>query len=163
MTRDLDSECCHYLLSNWGCFSPLVKTGDAQICIFFLSWFEKHLLFSPEQEGFLTLVKWLYLHSFLGCRWNLKSWHLYLCSAETFAPSLNIEAIQLFSHMIELSNRKNLITWYEWLVWVMEQFWATALNRCSALNSGIDLIVSIYLEPRGLISFSMLKCWDRVF
>lgn len=31
-------------------------------------------------------------------------------SAETFAPSLNIEAIQLFSHMIELSNRKNLIT-----------------------------------------------------
>lgn len=29
--------------------------------------------------------------------------------SETFAPSLNIEAIQLFSHMIELSNRKILI------------------------------------------------------
>lgn len=100
---------------------------------------------------------------FLGCRWNLKSRHLYLCSAETFAPSLNIEAIQLFSRMIELSNRKNLITWYEWLVWVMEQFWATALNRCSALNSGTDLIVSIYPKPCGLISFSMLQCLDRVF
>lgn len=133
MTRDLDSECCHYLLSNWGCFSPLVKNGDAKICIFFLPWFEKHSLFSLA--GGISNLGEMTTLGFTCILFSAADeiWSAGTCICAVQRPLLRVWTLRPFSSfhtwlsfLIGRIWLRDMSDWFEWWSSSEPQHWTAA-------------------------------------
>lgn len=164
MTTNLDSKICHYLLGAWGCFfsSLFYKQRCSNLCILFVVFPTVRLFFFYLEEGIcylceIKMVNILICFLFCLCKWNCQVPHPYLWVQGPLLPvwTLRPFAFQLFLHMIALSHGKDLITWYDWLVFLTELLCAITLNRWSELQ---DWPFCLHMSPNILFNQFSFSC-----